>query len=100
MGDSGEADPHLCRRYHYNHDEECILSSITYRRILNPGGLRGDEHEEPPVIFMLPDDSLGNKGEPRNEESSIEEGRREVESMVPKEVGDRLFRLFFRFIYP
>ena len=105
LGDSGEADPRLCRRYHYDNSDECVLSSITYRRIPpDPGAPRqdgyGDVYQEPPVIFMLPDDSLGNKGEPRNEESSIKDGRREVESMVPKEVGDRLFKLFFRFVYP
>lgn len=55
---------------------------------------------EPPVVFMLADDSLASKGEPRIEDSVLAKAREDVESMFTEAEGIRLIGLFFRFVYP
>lgn len=102
VGESGEADPHLCRRYQYDSNNECVLSKITYQRIKPElrNSVRDLSEADAPVIFMLPDDSLADKGEPRNEDFILEDARREVTNMIPDKAGDRLIKLFFRFVYP
>ncbi|EXJ83328.1 hypothetical protein A1O1_06949 [Capronia coronata CBS 617.96] len=104
VGETGEADPYLCRRYRYENDE-CVLSNIVYRRIpLPPPPSLTDDAElgfaERPVIFMLPDDNLANTGEPRSDNSVLEAAQTELKTMVPTDVGVRLLKLFFRFVYP
>ncbi|KAF2741223.1 hypothetical protein EJ04DRAFT_480426 [Polyplosphaeria fusca] len=106
VGDTGEADPWLCRRYHYGEkSDDCVLSRITYQRIRpEQNAPRRDgvneSYEEPPLIFMLPDDQLAEKSEPRVEEGTIEETRKEITDLIPDHVGERMLKLFFRFIYP
>ncbi|KAF2109727.1 fungal-specific transcription factor domain-containing protein [Lophiotrema nucula] len=105
VGETGEADPWLCRRYQYEKNEDCVLSRITYQRIQPEEGAPrrssiNDDYEEPPLIFMLPDDALADKGEPRLDETIIEETRQEVTELIPDEVGERMIKLFFRFVYP
>lgn len=105
VGDSGEADPWLCRRFQYGMNEECILSRITYQRIVpDPNIPRrqsiNEDYEEPPLIFMLPDDALAEKGEPKVEERVLEDARKEITELIPDDVGVRMVKLFFRFVYP
>lgn len=105
VGESGEADPWLCRRYHYETDDDCVLSRITYQRVRSePGAPRRDsineDFEEPPPIFMLPDDALAVRGESGVETTILEAARKEVTDLISDDVGDRLVLLFFRFVYP
>jgi hypothetical protein len=104
VGDSGEADPWLCRRYQYDRNEECILSRITYQRVkpVSDAPRRrtiSNDFVEPPLIFMLPDDALAYKGEPRSDHSDIEAAQKEIKELVPDDVGVRMVKLFFRFVY-
>jgi hypothetical protein len=105
VGDSSEADPYLCRRYHYDENDECVLSKIVYRRIpldgTNPQLTRPrDGFTEPPVLFMLPEDSLNDDGEARQDRTILDEAGQELMNMIPEEIGLRLVGLFFRFVYP
>jgi len=105
VGESGEADPWLCRRYQYSEDDDCVLSRIKYQRIEPESGAPRrecieEDFQEPPPIFMLPDDALAEKAEPRVDEAVIEEARREVTEAIPDAVGERMIKLFFRFVYP
>jgi hypothetical protein len=96
VGDSGEADPYLCRRYRNWVDDVCLISKITYRRI--PVETNGQS--EQPIVFMEHDDSLNDKGEPRLDQAAIDAAREEVMEMIPEEMGVRLVGLFFKFVYP
>jgi hypothetical protein len=49
---------------------------------------------------MLPDDALAAKGEPRVEDSAIDDARKEVMDLVPEDVGVQMLKLVFRFVYP
>lgn len=95
IGGTGESDPYLLRHYRYDENDECTISKITYRRVnvTNTG-------EEPPVVFMLAEDALAQKGEPRVSESILDKARAEVASMFTQDVAVRLIGLFFRFIFP
>ncbi|ORY17396.1 fungal-specific transcription factor domain-domain-containing protein [Clohesyomyces aquaticus] len=105
VGETGEADPWLCRRYQYDKNDECVLSRIAYQRIRpEPNAPRrnsiNDGYQEPPLVFMRPDDALADKGEPRVDLPAIEDARKEVIDLVPDEIGVRMLKLFFRFVYP
>ncbi|KAL3427581.1 fungal specific transcription factor [Phlyctema vagabunda] len=101
IGETGESNPYLLRHYRYDANDECTISKLTYRRIKSSA----NHHElpgqgEPPVVFMLAEDSLASKGEPRVEDSTLAQSRREVEGMFNEDEGMRLIGLFFRFVYP
>lgn len=104
VGETGEADPYLLRRYHYDQNDECVLSRITYRHMkIVPASIpHGEVHveEEPDIIFMLPDDGLAEKAEPRVDDSFLDEAQKEFMNMISDEMGVRLVKLFFRFVYP
>jgi hypothetical protein len=103
IGETGENTPYLLQHYRYDEFDECTVSKLTYRRIkrtsqsLDP--LVG-EREEPPVIFMLSDDSLAQKGEPRIEENVLAKARHDISLMFTEEEALRLVGLYFRFVNP
>jgi hypothetical protein len=102
IGETGESNPYLLRHYRYDENEECTISKITYRRIKNSGhqnALSG-EKGEPPVVFMLADDSLAQKGEPRIEDDVLAKYRSDIVGMFTEQEALRLIGLFFRFIHP
>ncbi|KAG9235003.1 fungal-specific transcription factor domain-containing protein [Amylocarpus encephaloides] len=102
IGETGESNPYLLRHYRYNGNDECTISKLTYRRIKsndNQDGLVG-EKAEPPVVFMLADDSLATKGEPRVEDDVLQKCRTEVFEMFTEQEALRLIGLFIRFVYP
>ena len=102
IGESGESNPYLLRHYPYDENDECTISKLTYRRIQsasNQHTLPG-EKGEPPVVFMLADDSLAQKGEPRVEDDVLARARSDIAGMFSEQEALRLIGLFFRFVYP
>lgn len=102
VGETGESNPYLLRHYPYDENDECTISKLTYRRIKstsNQNALPG-EKGEPPVVFMLADDSLAQKGEPRVEDDVLAKHRSDITSMFNEQEALRLIGLFFRFVYP
>lgn len=102
VGETGESNPYLLRHYPYDENDECTISKLTYRRIKstsNQNALPG-EKGEPPVVFMLADDSLAQKGEPRVEDDVLAKHRSDIAGMFNEQEALRLIGLFFRFVYP
>jgi hypothetical protein len=102
IGETGESNPYLLRHYRYDENDECTISKLTYRRIkssAHQNTLPG-EKGEPPVVFMLADDSLAQKGEPRVEDEVLAKHRSDISSMFTEQEALRLIGLFFRFVYP
>jgi hypothetical protein len=102
IGETGESNPYLLRHYRYDDNDECTISKLTYRRIKstsNQNAMPG-EKGEPPVVFMLADDSMAQKGEPRVEEDVLAKGRSDIANMFTEQEALRLIGLFFRFVYP
>lgn len=103
IGETGESNPYLLRHYRYDDNDECTISKITYRRIkriASASDMQPGSRGEPPVVFMLADDSLCQKGEPRIEEDALADARHEVYTMFTEGEALRLIELFFRFVYP
>lgn len=102
IGETGESNPYLLRHYRYDENDECTISKLTYRRIMSTStrnALPG-EKGEPPVVFMLADDSLAQKGEPRVEDEVLTKAQADVAGMFTEQEALRLIGLFFRFVYP
>lgn len=102
IGETGECDPYLLRRYHYDEKDECTISQLTYRRIKRTPRISdmAGVKDSPPVVFMLADDSLALKGEPRVEDHVLAQARYDVSQMFTEEESLRLFGLYFRFVDP
>lgn len=102
IGETGESNPYLLRHYPYDDNDECTISKLTYRRIKSNSSQNGmhDEKGEPPVVFMLADDSLAQKGEPRVEDDMLAKIRLDITEMFTENEALRLIGLFNRFVYP
>lgn len=102
IGETGESNPYLLRHYRYDENDECTISKLTYRRIKSAStqNLMPGEKGEPPVVFMLADDSMAQKGEPRVEEDVLVKARSDIANMFTEQEALRLIGLFFRFVYP
>lgn len=102
IGETGESNPYLLRHYTYDENDECTISKLTYRRITSAANQESESGEkgQPPVVFMLADDSLAQKGEPRVEDEVLSKARSDIASMISEQEALRLIDLFFRFVYP
>jgi hypothetical protein len=103
IGETGESNPYVLRHYGYDENDECTISKLTYRRIVKNSqsqNLMPGEKGDPPVVFMLADDSMAQKGEPRVEEDMLAKAQADVANMFTEQVAIRLMGLFFRFVYP
>jgi hypothetical protein len=102
IGETGESNPYLLRHYRYDENDECTISKLTYRRIKSTSNQNAlpDEKGEPPVVFMLADDSLAQKGEPRVEDEILAKARADVAGMFTEQEALRLIGLYFRFVNP
>ncbi|KAF7899091.1 uncharacterized protein EAF01_008304 [Botrytis porri] len=58
------------------------------------------EMGEPPVVFMLADDSFAQKGEPRINDDILRKVESDLRGMFTDQEALRLIGLFFRFVYP
>lgn len=104
IGETGESNPYLLRHYHYDQNDESTISKVTYRRIVTASSSQNNEFQndkgDPPVVFMLADDSLARKGEPRVEDDVFAKAREEIASMFSEAEALRLIGLYFRFVHP
>jgi hypothetical protein len=103
IGETGESNPYLLRHYLYDENDECTVSKLTYRRIKRVSRIGENMMEsrgEPPVVFMLADDSLAQKGEPKIEDDVLSQARHDVSQMFSQEESLRLIGLYFRFVDP
>lgn len=103
-GDASESDRYLLRHYPYDAKDQCLISHVTYRRMRNEAcstTFRPEEAlQDPPITFMVADESLAESGEPRVEKEDLDILRHEVYEMFSEEQSIRLFKLFFRYVYP
>jgi len=102
IGETGESNPYLLRCYHYDDNEECTVSEVTYRRIKRTPRISNvpGAKDEPPAVFMLADDSHAQKAEPRVEEHVLAQARQEISQMFTDEESFRLLGVYFRFVDP
>ncbi len=109
LGDTSESDPYLLRHpcFFETTDAARNEAKITYRRIRNGPDWKPGDHDLAdgrPLMFMLVDRTLHDSTEPRIQAAGeLERARQTVENMCPSgpgDVGERLVRLHFRYIYP
>jgi hypothetical protein len=102
IGETGESTPYLMQHYGYDQNDEVTISKLTYRRVKTSASqnLMPGEKSEPPAVFMLADDSMAQKGEPRVEEDVLAKAQADIAQMFTEQEALRLVGLFFRFVYP
>ncbi|KAB8303775.1 hypothetical protein EYC80_005153 [Monilinia laxa] len=102
IGETGESNPYLLRHYRYNENDECTISKLTYRRIKSSSAQNdfSSNQREPPVVFMLANDSFAQKGEPRIDDDVLSKAEIDLRAMFTDQEALRLVVLFFRFVYP
>lgn len=103
IGETGESTPYLLRHYRYDENDECTISKLTYRRIRKTASQNALHHSgkaEAAVMFMLADDTLAQKGEPRVEDDVLIKARSDINAMCSEQEALRLIGLFFQFVYP
>ncbi|QSZ34110.1 hypothetical protein DSL72_005698 [Monilinia vaccinii-corymbosi] len=102
VGETGESNPYLLRPYRYNENDECTISKLTYRRIKSSSAQNKfpNHRGEPPVVFMLANDSFAQKGEPRKDDDVLSKAEADLRAMFIDQEALRLIGLFFRFVYP
>lgn len=99
LSDSGEADPYLVRR-----SEMCTVApNMTFRCVSRDGettseGARNLDTTRP-LVFMMGAHNSHDQYEPRLEDSVLNEFRRELNT-VSDDMGVRLLKLHFKYIYP
>lgn len=98
IGETGELNPYLLRNYNYDENDEATISKIGYRRF--PKRKASDQSSMPPPVFMLVEDVMNVKGEPRLEDNALLQAEQTLANMVSEEEGLRLVGLFFQFVNP
>jgi hypothetical protein len=96
VGISGESDPYLLSRYRYDAYNEATFQSIRMRK-MNEGPI---EQGSVPAFFVIAHNALAAKAQPSERNDTMDRFRREVEEMVPDEVGKRLIKLFYKYVQP
>lgn len=99
LGDTGESDPYLLRNFSTERPDQDDASKVTCRYMYRFDELQSGSTERP-LVMSVADHSLYDHGEPRVEDSLLQNARKEVERMCSEEVGVRLVKLFFRYVYP
>lgn len=102
VGETGEANPYLLRRYHYDANDECTIAQTHYRRVRprpsassHPTG-----KDAPPPVFTLATDSASLTAEPRAEDHVLAQARYDISQLFTSEQSFRLLGLYFRFVDP
>ncbi|KAL3469799.1 hypothetical protein BJX99DRAFT_240629 [Aspergillus californicus] len=101
FGLSGESDPYLLRHFRFSSNGETRFFKVHFRSLAAEGGI-GD-HSQLPVQFMVSSDELGNAMKSETTfgvESPLEDIRARLNSMVRPEDGQRLVKIFLRFVFP
>ncbi|KFY81548.1 hypothetical protein V500_11301, partial [Pseudogymnoascus sp. VKM F-4518 (FW-2643)] len=102
VGETGETNPYLLRRYHYDENDECTISQTQYRRIRRrPSGSNNPTPKDaPPPVFTLAADSASLTAEPRTEDHVLAQARYDISQLFTSEQSFRLLGLYFRFVDP
>ncbi|OBU01787.1 hypothetical protein VE01_00479 [Pseudogymnoascus verrucosus] len=102
VGETGETNPYLLRRYHYDDNDECTISQTHYRRIRpRPSASNHPTPKDaPPPVFTLAADSASLSAEPRTEDHVLAQARYDISQLFTSEQCFRLLGLYFRFVDP
>lgn len=92
VGLSGESDPYLLRNYQFDANNEATFQQLRMRRMGDNDGI--------PMFFMIQQNRLASKAQPSESSENLRQWRREVDEMIPEEVGKRLIVLFYRYVQP
>jgi hypothetical protein len=102
LGDTGESDPHLLRHSSLASHDPNLVIKISYRQVHRDRSLLDakiiDNYR--PLVFMIENHSLHDKYEPRVDDEALRKARPELEDICSEEVGVRLVKLYFRYVYP
>ncbi|KAL2819619.1 fungal-specific transcription factor domain-containing protein [Aspergillus cavernicola] len=83
-GLTGDMDPYVLQHYNYDINSEFAFSKLTIRQV---------QQSAVPVQFLLSTQELIT-------ETQTEAELADINTIVPPEIGERLIRLYFRFIQP
>ncbi|KAL4861385.1 fungal-specific transcription factor domain-containing protein [Aspergillus spectabilis] len=89
-GLTGDMDPYVLQHYNFDVNSEFAFSRLTVRQV---------EKSAVPVQFLLSKQELTSDSRAETELCPTP-GLEDINTIVPPEIGDRLIRLFFRFIQP
>lgn len=106
LGDTGESDPYLVQHSALLVDAgaQDSDSKISYLKVRHRRPPSDDtafaEDDDRPLIFMFIDHSLHARYEPRVDDESLRRAHKDLDQMCNLEVGTRLVKLFFKYVYP
>ncbi|KFY06441.1 hypothetical protein V491_08627, partial [Pseudogymnoascus sp. VKM F-3775] len=102
VGETGETNPYLLRRYHYDENDECTISQTQYRRVRRRPSASNHPttKDTPPPVFTLAPDSASLTAEPRTEDHVLAQARYDISQLLTSEQCFRLLGLYFRFVDP
>lgn len=87
VGLSGERDPYLLRQFYYDGNNECIFPRGQHRV------RRVGDNDKVPVHFLIQPNKLVAKAQPAQDQSILDNYRRELKDMINDDVGKRLLRV-------
>ncbi|OBT55857.1 hypothetical protein VE04_04644, partial [Pseudogymnoascus sp. 24MN13] len=87
VGETGETNPYLLRRYHYDDNDECTISQTHYRRIRRRPSASNHPtpKDAPPPVFTLAADSASLSAEPRTEDHVLAQARYDISQLFTSE---------------
>ncbi|KAL3496087.1 fungal-specific transcription factor domain-containing protein [Aspergillus germanicus] len=88
-GLTGDMDPYVLQHYRYDASSEFAFSKLTIRQVQQP---------EVPVQFLLSKQELSSDSRAEAELPTSEPTN--LDYIIPPEIGDRLIKLFLRFVQP
>ncbi|KAL3458159.1 fungal-specific transcription factor domain-containing protein [Aspergillus heterothallicus] len=88
-GLTGDMDPYVLQHYRFDATSQFAFSKLTIRQV---------QQSDVPVQFLLSRQELTNEARAEAELSNTEPT--DLDTIVPPEIGDRLIKLFLRFIQP
>lgn len=97
--DTGHLNRFLLRPYLQEKDQ-CELSHTTFRQVGTSPGRRDGTRHTTLQVFAITDETLFEGAEPRVDQQTANNARREVVSMFNDKQSERLLSLYFRFVYP
>ena len=102
VGETGETNPYLLRRYHYDENDECTIAQTQYRRIRRrpSASSHPTAKDTLPPVFKLAADSTSLTAEPRVEDHVLAHARYDISQLFTSEQSFRLLGLYFRFVDP
>lgn len=94
VGISGESDPFLLSKYRFDAYREATFQSVRVRK------MSSSQDGNIPTFFLLQHNALASKAQPQDRSETNDKWRRELEDMVSNDIGQRLIRLFYKYVQP